>query len=81
MKYIKPASLEDINKGKIYSENLTTEIINEFLKSSLDIAEIDVKDLKMKNIYGNIRKRIEKYKLPIKVVMRRGRVFLVRSKT
>jgi hypothetical protein len=82
MKYIKPATWDDINIGRMHSKSLVTQIIDEFLKSSLEIAEVETKDFKnSKYLYSNILRRIQKYKLPIKVVMRRGRVFLVRSKT
>jgi hypothetical protein len=82
MKYLKPATWDDINIGRMHSKSLITQIIDEFLKSSLEIAEVEIKDFKnSKYLYSNILRRIQKYNLPIKVVMRQRRVFLVRSKT
>jgi len=81
MKYIKPATLDDINTGRMHSKSLVTQIIDEFLKSSLEIAEVDTKDfMNSKYVYSNIMRRIEKYNLPIKVVMRQRRVFLIKIK-
>jgi hypothetical protein len=81
MKYLKPATLDDINMGRMHSKSLVTQIIDEFLKSSLEIAEVETKDFKnSKYLYSNILRRIEKYNLPIKVVMRQRRVFLLKIK-
>jgi hypothetical protein len=81
MKYIKPATWDDINIGRMHSKSLVTQIIEEFLKSSLEVAEVDTEDFKnSKYLYSNILRRIEKYNLPMKVVMRQRRVFLIKTK-
>jgi hypothetical protein len=81
VKYIKPATWDDINIGRMHSKSLVTQIIDEFLKSSLEIAEVETKDFKnSKYLYSNILRRIEKYNLPLRVVMRQRRVFLIKIK-
>jgi hypothetical protein len=79
--FFEPSSLKDVDVGKMHSESVATKIIEEFLKSPYDVVKVNPKDFKYpRNCYVCLLRRIEKLKLPIRILMRNKQIFLIKHK-
>jgi hypothetical protein len=79
--YLIPATLEEINIGRMRTKSILSNILKAFLESNLEIARVKTDTFKSPlDIYNDLGRRIRKYNLPIKVVLRKQKVYLVKIK-
>jgi len=79
--YLIPATLEEINIGKMRTECVLSNILKAFLESNLEIAKVKMDSFKRPlTVYNDLLRRVRKYSLPIKVVLRKQNVYLIKLK-
>lgn len=54
-------------------------IVNEFIASDMDVAEVTEFDVGLNGAYNGMRSMVSRHGLPVRVVRRKNRLFLVRT--
>ena len=79
--YLKPATLQEIQIGRMYSKSILNNILKAFLSSDLEIARVETSTFKNPMIvYNGLLRRSRKYNLGIQVVKRKENVYLIKLK-
>jgi hypothetical protein len=79
--YLKQATLQEIQMGRMYSRSILNNILKAFLSSDLEIARVETSTFKNPMIvYNGMLRRSRKYNLPIQVIKRKENIYLVKIK-
>jgi hypothetical protein len=79
--YLIPASLEEINIGRMRTKSILSNILKAFLESNLEIAKVKMDNFKRPlTAYNDLLRRVRKYNLPLKVILRKQKVYLIKLK-
>lgn len=54
-------------------------IVNEFVASDMQVAEVTELDVDLSGAYNGMRSMVSRHGLPVRVVRRKNRLFLVRT--
>jgi len=54
-------------------------IVNEFIASDMQVAEVTELDVDLNGAYNGMRSMVSRHGLPVRVVRRKNRLFLVRT--
>ena len=76
---VKNLRLKYLNKLPTRGRSRYVELIEEFVLSGKKYAEVEGFEAKARSVYAHLQKIVKKTGFPVKVVMRKGRVFLVRQ--
>lgn len=77
---IKRVSINEINNIGREQNGKVRNDLQEFVASCMDAAEVSIKGYRHpKNAYASYLNAIHRDHLPVRVIMRKGRVFLIRE--
>lgn len=76
----KPIKPDDLPKSRVREIPMVKEDLEDFMETGFAAAEVTIPDgCKPKSVYAAYTNRIKKLGLPVKMIMRDGRVYMVKT--